>query len=630
MKSKKLIALFLLTLLILAMTACTGTTVVSSQSTGSSVDATTSSGTTQQISSTTVSAADVEYDSEDLELNPGVYTLSYISLEGSTITTSGSGLAVEGSIVTILAPGAYSISGTLTDGQINVDTQEDGTVVLILNEANITSSTSAPIYVRNAEKVILNLAEGTQNTVTDGTSYILEDAASNEPNAAIFSKDDLVINGSGSLTVSANYNNGIVSKDHIKITGGSLTVNAVNDAIKGKDYIAILDGTFMLNAGGDGLQSNNDTDTTKGYIAIEGGTFNITALNDGIQAETSLLVSGGTIAIVTGGGSVNGNSASTQQGPSDWGLGNTQNETDSASAKGLKAGVDVSITGGKITIDSQEDAIHSNNTLTVSGGEIAIAAGDDALHADTALSINGGSLDITQAYEGIESQSITINDGIIHLIASDDGLNGSSGSGSGANMNASDSSITINGGSLYVDANGDGLDVNGPMSMTGGTVIVNGPTNDGNGALDYTGEFLLTGGTLVAVGSSGMAQAPSETSSLYSVLYGFDMAQSAGTLIHIADSSGNDVLTFMPTKTYQSVVIASPSLTTGSYTLFVGGTSSGTAADGIYSGGTYSGGTQAANFTISSIVTYAGSTGGGMFPGGTGPGGNPGGGRPKP
>ncbi|MRR30731.1 carbohydrate-binding domain-containing protein, partial [bacterium] len=194
MKYKKLISLFLLTLLVLAMTACTGTTVVSSQSTSSSVDTITSSGTTQQITSTTVSAADVEYDSEDLELNPSIYTLSYISLEGSTVTTSGSGVTADGSIVTIVAPGAYSISGTLTDGQINVDTQEDGTVVLLLNEAHITSSTSAPIYVRNADKVIIHLAEGTQNTVTDGAAYILEDPTVDEPNAAIFSKDDLVIN----------------------------------------------------------------------------------------------------------------------------------------------------------------------------------------------------------------------------------------------------------------------------------------------------------------------------------------------------------------------------------------------------------------------------------------------------
>lgn len=623
MKPRKQIIAILLAALIVTMSACSDAAIESTTETGAA-DESTSGVAVQQTVNTTVSSADVEYDSEDLALNASIYTLSYISLEGETITTAGSGVEVNGSVVTILAPGAYSISGVLADGQIIVDTQEDGTVVLILNGVNITSSTSAPIYVRNAEKVILHLAEGTENFVADGASYVFEEAGADEPNAAIFSADDLVINGSGSLTVTANYNNGIVSKDDLKITGGRITVNAVNDGIKGKDYIAILDGTITVNAGGDGLQSHNDTDPEKGYIVIEGGAFDITAGADGIQAETWLLVTGGEFAIVTAGGSVNGISAQVQQGPGDWGFGNTQNEDDSTpSAKGLKAGVDIVITGGTFEIDSMEDAVHSNNSLTVSGGEMRIAAGDDALHADAALAINGGSLEITQSYEGLESQAIAINGGTIHLAASDDGINASSGNGSGLDMMTSDSSLSITGGYLYVDANGDGLDVNGTISMTAGTVIVNGPTNNGNGAVDYLGSFTVTGGLLVAVGSSGMAQAPSETSSQYSILYGFDMAQPAGSIIHIESADGQDILTFAPTKAYQSVAISSPELFSGSYTLYVGGTSSGTAADGLYSGGTYSGGTQAANITVAGVVTYAGSIGGGMFPGG-------GGGRPRP
>lgn len=623
MKPRKQITTILLAALIVTMTACSGVTVESTAT--ETVDTNTSSIEAQQAAiRAVVSSADVEYDSEDISFNPGIYTLSYISLEGAAITTAGNGMEVNGGVVTILSPGAYSISGVLTDGQISVDTQEDGTVVLILNGASITSSTSAPIYVRNAEKVIINLAEGMENFVTDGTSYVFEDAGTDEPNAAIFSADDLVINGSGALTVNANYNNGIVSKDDLKITGGRITVNAVNDGIKGKDYIAILDGTITVNADGDGLQSHNDTDPENGYIVIEGGTFNITAGADGIQAETRLLVTGGEFAIVTAGGSLNGTSTQVQQGPGDWGFGNTQNEDDSTpSAKGLKAGVDIVITGGVFEIDSMEDAVHSNNSLTVSGGEIHIAAGDDALHADTTLVINNGSLDITQSYEGLESQAIVINGGTIHLVSSDDGVNASSGNGSGLDMMTSDSSLSINGGYLYVDANGDGLDVNGPISMTAGTVIVNGPTNNGNGAIDYLGEFTLTGGYLVAVGSSGMAQAPSETSSQYSILYGFDTAQPAGSIVRIETTGGQEILTFVPTKTYQAVAISSPELDSGSYMLYVGGTSSGTATDGLYSGGTYSGGTQAADITVSSIVTHAGSIGGGMFPGGQG-------GRPRP
>jgi hypothetical protein len=252
-------------------------------------------------------------------------------------------------------------------------------VVLLLNGADITSSTSAPIYVNNANKTVITLAKGTENYVSDGATYIFADAGSDEPNAAIFSKDDLTINGNGSLIVDANYNNGIDSNDDLKIISGSITVTSVNDGIKGRNSIAIKDGTITVNAGGDGLQSNNDEETGKGTIAIEGGTLNITAELDGIQAETSMLVSGGDINLSTGGGSIN---SSTQEGWGNWGMDNNSNIVDTAaSAKGLKAGLDITITGGTIDIDSSDDSIHSNNSITIDGGNILLASGDDGVHS---------------------------------------------------------------------------------------------------------------------------------------------------------------------------------------------------------------------------------------------------------
>lgn len=635
MKLKKRYVFILITILIAILSSCsTGTVPTVAQSTGQTAEGTASGSISSSVTQPAPSSSEVEYDPEDLTLDASIYTMSYLSLDGESITTSGSGVEVSGNSATIISPGAYTISGTLSDGQINVDTQEDGTVVLLLDGVNITSSTSAPIYVRNAEKVIINLVDGTQNIVTDGNSYILEDVTSDEPNAAIFSKDDLVINGNGSLTVNAHYNNGIASKDTLKITAGALTVNAVNDGIKGRDCITVRNATITVSAGSDGLQSNNDKDTSLGYVIIESGTINITSGADGIQAETRLAIYGGEFHIVTAGGSIEG-TKSTTQGFGDWNTDNNSSTgTSSESAKALKAGEDVTIHSGTFQIDSMEDGIHSNNSITINGGDIQIAAGDDALHADSALTINNGNLVITKSYEGLESKSMTINGGYIHMFASDDGINGSSGAstnvGQGPNGfgGSNDASLAINGGYIYVDANGDGVDINGPMTMSAGILIVNGPTNNGNGPLDYTGTFKLTGGYLLAVGSSGMAMAPDNTSTQYSVLYGFNTAQAANTIVHIQTADGQDILTFVPAKNYQSVVFSSAQLATGVYSIHVDGTSTGTVTDGLYSNGTYSSGTKVAEFTISSIVTSAGAISGGMFPGGGNPGG--GGGRPHP
>jgi hypothetical protein len=619
--------------LVLALSACssgeTGFTnsAYAAQSAAATTEETSSAASTQQTAETASTPISVEYDSDDLEPSASGADTAYIVLAGDAITFEGEGATVDGSVVTIASAGTYSISGILDDGQIVVDTQDEETVYLILDGVDITCSTSAPIYVSNAEKTVITLADGSENTATDGTSYVFEDAESDEPDAAVFSHDDLTINGGGSLTVNANYNNGIASKDDLKITGGTITVNAVNDGIKGRDSIAVLDGTITVNAGADGLQSNNDEDAEKGYVSIEGGTLSITADLDGIQAETSLAVSGGEITIITGGGSVVSNSGGAWGGRGMEGNPNSTTE----SAKGLKAGVDLTIIDGAIQISSLDDAIHSNDSVTISGGDLLLASGDDGIHADAALTINGGDLNITQSYEGLESVVITINDGTIHLTATDDGINASAGNGSAeagaqpvrgqgpGGFESGDNYLYINGGYVFVDANGDGIDANGPIEMTAGTVIVNGPTNDGNGALDYLGSFNISGGYLVAVGSTGMAEAPSTTSTQYSVMYNFASGQAAGTVVHIETESGQDILTFVPTKQYQSVVLSSPELENGStYVVYSGGGSSGTVSDGLYSGGTYTGGTQVASFTIAGMVTGAGSSTGGFRGGGPG------------
>jgi len=571
----------------------------------------------------------VDAESDDPVTGAATADVASIELLGETIAYAGDGASVSGSTITIVSAGTYSVSGVLRDGQIIVDTPDEKTVALILNGVSITSSTSAPIYIINAEKVVITLADGTESTVTDGDAYALTDAESGEPNAAIFSNDDLTIGGNGALVVNANYNHGIASDDDLKITGGTINVSSVNDALKGKDSIVIQDGTVMLNAGGDGMHASNTDDAGKGNVSIEGGTLVITAALDGIQAETQLLVSGGDITVSSGGGSVN---ASQRADWGTWGQGNSAVEPDAAiSAKGLKAGVDLTIENGTITIDSSDDAIHSNDRMTVNGGTIVIASGDDGLHADATLLINGGELAITKSYEGIESAAITINDGAIRVVSSDDGINtagGADGSALGGRpgrntfSDSGDYSLTITGGYVAVDALGDGIDSNGPIDMSDGVVLINGPTGNMNGALDYMGSFTITGGLLVAAGSSGMAQAPSESSTQHSVIVNFPSVMAAGTLVHMEAAVGQGVLTFAPVKDYQSIVVSSPELANGeTYAIYVGGSSTGVVADSLYTGGSYAAGTRVTDLTISSIVTGVGNYGGFMR-------GRPGGGRP--
>jgi len=535
-----------------------------------------------QQTSATLAPITVKYDSDDLGAGGSSSEGATIDLEGDSITVEGDGVIVDGSVVTITAAGTYNISGTLNDGQIVVDTQDEETVYLVLNGVDITYGTSAPIYVSNAEKTVITLADGTENVVTDGASYLF-DVETDEPNAAVFSKDDLTINGTGSLTVYANYNNGIASKDDLKITGGTLTVYAVNDGLKGRDSIAIKAGAITVDAGGDGLQSNNDEDVDKGYIAIEGGTFTITAGLDAIQAETGVLVSGGDFILTSGAG---------QTSAAD-------------SGKGIKAGVDLTITGGTFEIDSVDDALHSNGSLTIDNGVFFLVSGDDGIHSEYSLTINGGEINVLQAYEGFESAVITINDGNIHLVTTDDGLNATTGAGGGQ---VDGSYFYLNGGTIVLDASGDGLDSNGTAVMTGGVVIVQGPAFQGNGPLDVNGEFEVTGGTLIAAGSAGMPETPSTSSTQNSVALVLDATQPGGTMVHVETLDGEDVLTYESPKDFQLFVFSSPELETNeTYTVYVGGDSTGTATDGLYSGGTYTAGTQVASLDISSSVTTFGS-----------------------
>jgi len=504
--------------------------------------------------------------------------------------------------VTITDPGTYRLSGSLA-GQVVVHSESDLPVQLILDGVDITSETGAAIAITAAEEVVVILADGSVNTLTDSVTYA--DTSTDAPNAALWSADDMTIAGTGSLIVTGRSNDGIASKDGLVIEAGGITVDAVDDGIRGKDYLVV-----EVTAQGDGLKSDNEEDATKGYISIEAGVFDVTAAGDAIQAQTDVTIGGGEFELAAGGGS--------------------GAEIDEAtSAKGLKAGVNVVIEGGAFAIDSADDAVHSNGALTVNGGTFDIATGDDAMHAGSELTVNGGEIDITRSYEGIESAVITLNGGDLHVVSSDDGLNvaggndgsgmagagqpapgGRPGRGGGPRQDASATSnqiLRINGGRIVVEAGGDGIDINGAVEMTGGVLIVHGPTQNMNAALDYDRSFKMTGGYLIAVGSSGMAQAPDESSSQLSILVNLSSPLQSGALIHLQASDGTEIFTFEPAKAYQSIAFSSPDLVEGAtYLLYGGGSSTGSAKDGLYEGGAYSPGSQLASLTLSGTVTRLG------------------------
>ena len=512
---------------------------------GETLASTAASGT--EISADTIADASEMFTDRDLA---GEYTEN-----GSSVITLG-----EGDVI-ISEEGTYILRGSVENAVVIVDADENAKIQLVLDGVNISNDDGAAIYVRTADKVFITLADGTVNTLENGGSYTAID--DNNIDAVIFSKCDLTINGSGSLNITAAAGHGIVSKDDLRVTGGTVTVSAEKHGLSGKDSVRITDADLNITAGKDGIHSENTDKEDKGFVYIGSGSLNIVADGDGISAGAYLQIDGGEFALTTGGSS-NKTTAKDEDG-------------DTVSTKGIKAEGQLTVSGGTFLIDSQDDALHTNGSMTVNSGEFTIATGDDALHADETTTVNGGTINISTCYEGVEGNDVVISGGYIKLYATDDGLNaagGNDGSGFGGmfggSFGGSDSSILISGGEIYINADGDGIDSNGDLTVTGGTIYVSGPESDGDGALDYDGTGQITGGTLVAVGRSGMAMNFGDTSTQGSILISTaDCA--AGTEVVLKDADGNVMLSYTAESSFNSVVVSCPGLEQGgSYTVTAG------------------------------------------------------------
>ena len=558
-----------------------------------------------------------------------------LSPDGSTSTDAS--VLIDGQTVTITQEGTYQIAGTLDDGALIVESGENAKITLVLGGVSIKNTTGAAIQIGTADDVTIELEEGTTNVLQSGEEVDIATATEGEEasGGALQSKADLKIKGKGSLTVLGYLNNGIHCTKDLKIKNGNISVTALGHGIKGKKSVTVSGGTVTVTSGKDGITSDETENEEKGFVTIEGGEIIITSAGDGVSAETTLTVTDGVISIISGGGSANAQQK-TDNMRGWWDFDNSASDDDSASCKGLKAGKALVISGGSITIDAQDDALHTDGDMTISGGECILSTGDDGAHADLSLTVLDGKITVLTSYEGLEANQITLAGGDLDITASDDGINANGGSdgfsggfgggfgggrgGMGGSFggrrndtnnqggdttppdgnapsgnpptmpgqDAADSTTTddttdkqpvllITGGKITVNADGDGLDSNGDLRVEGGDITINGPSNGGNGAIDIGtengGAGFISGGTLIALGTSSMAENFGSTSTQCAFLVTMN-SFGAGETITITDSQGNVLYTGVTVKSANSVVFSSPDLTVGeTYTVTIGSSS---------------------------------------------------------
>ena len=370
-----------------------------------------------------------------------------ITLNGDSAKYAGGGVSINGSTVTISAPGEYTVTGKLDNGRIIIDTGDDpGDVTLTLDGADITCLTDSAIYVAQAKNVDIVLAPGSTNKITSGTEADLEKADGTASGAAIFAEDDLDIKGEGTLQVCGYINNGITCKDDLDIKGGTITVLAANNGVRGSESVSITGGDLSVTAGNDGIKSTVADKAEKGFVEISGGTVAIAAGGDGISAETSLNISGGNIVVSTTG------------------------DPTAVSSKGIKANTGFTVSGGSINVTSTDHALKSAVGMSITGGSFTLSSTDGkGISAEEDIVISGGDFNVIAVDDGIESATaVTIEGGNFSVVAGNDGLKaGEKGTGFEEKVGA----VTINGGSLNISAYADPIDAKAQLLVNGGSVL---------------------------------------------------------------------------------------------------------------------------------------------------------------
>ena len=539
---------------------------------------------------------DTMFTERDFRTAPYEGRVVNVTLNGDTATADSNAVQIKGSAIKITEEATYIFTGVF-NGMILVDCDKDAQPQLVFGGATVHSETSAALYIVDAGKVTLTLADGTENYLSNGGAFAAID--SENIDAALYSRRDLVINGSGKLTVLSPAGKGISCKDNLILTGGTLDIQSAFHGLDANDSLRITGVSATVAADMDGIHCENNTDTDFGYVYISSGTFDIDAAGDGIAAGAWLQIVDGSFTLLTGSGHENGKDHADNWGGFPGGPGGhstTTDTTDSTSMKGIKAATGMLLTGGSYTIDSADDALHCDSATVIRGGTYTIATGDDAIHAETALTIADGSIDISTSYEGLEAQDIAVLGGSIKLVATDDGINSAGGndnSGTGGRdemapppggnpppgghggpggMSAGNGSVLIAGGTLYIKSSGDGIDANGSVTILGGHTTIVGPTQGDTATLDYDRSCVITGGTFIGTGARGMAQ--SFSASEQGVIALQVGNQAAGTQIVLKDAKGTTLIDYAPELNFAVVILSCPEMVSGQeYTVSVGSAS---------------------------------------------------------
>ena len=516
-----------------------GTTATTSSATATNTAASSSSFSTNVKSGEKLDV-DTHYSEQDLSWDTSSETA--IDLSNPTATD---GVTVEDGTLTITKAGTYKLSGEY-QGQIKIETADSDAVRLVLDNANITNSSGAALNVVNADEVILYSASGTTNTISDGADYTA--TGEDDPDAVVYSKADLTIAGEGTLKVNGNHEDGIHTSDGLVIASGTLEVNAANTGIKGKDYVDILGGTINVTAQQDGIKSTNDTDEGQGWTRLSNGTVTVNAGDDGFKASRVVEISGGSLTV-------------------------------EQSDEGIEAQY-INVSGGDVNVTSADDGM--NASLKTSNSESTDSSENTSDTANQQQgSLPGGQQNGTsnQQQQGMgqppamsgTSQDGTSQNGTTGIGQQGMGQPPQGGMpGGGGTFEVIDAAINVSGGHVTVNAEGDGIDSNGVTTLSGGTLIVNGPSQGGNAALDTNGDLLLNGATVLSGSTADMFEAPSTNSTSGYLKLTNSSGFEQGSTVQVADSSGKVVANYKVTKSnVQLVLVSSSSIVKGqSYTAY--------------------------------------------------------------
>lgn len=523
-----------------------GTTATTSSATATNTAASSSSFSTNVKSGEKLDV-DTHYSEQDLSWDTSSETA--IDLSNPTATD---GVTVEDGTLTITKAGTYKLSGEY-QGQIKVETADSDAVRLVLDNANITNSSGAALNVVNADEVILYSASGTTNTISDGADYTA--TGEDDPDAVVYSKADLTIAGEGTLKVNGNHEDGIHTSDGLVIASGTLEVNAANTGIKGKDYVDILGGTINVTAQQDGIKSTNDTDEGQGWTRLSNGTVTVNAGDDGFKASRVVEISGGSLTVEQSDEGIEAQYINVSGGDV-----NVTSADDGMNAS-LKTSNSESTDSSENTSDTANQQQNNQQQGSLPGGQQNGASNQQQQGTGQPPTVSGTSQDG-------KSQNGTTGTGQQGMGQPPQG--GMPGGGGGGTFEVVDAAINVSGGHVTVNAEGDGIDSNGVTTLSGGTLIVNGPSQGGNAALDTNGDLLLNGATVLSGSTADMFEAPSTNSTSGYLKLTNSSGFEQGSTVQVADSSGKVVANYKVTKSnVQLVLVSSSSIVKGqSYTAY--------------------------------------------------------------